>query len=139
MAASRFTAELREELLARFAAGCSVADAARASNLREKTLKSWLTRGRRETGTEHAAFVEQVDLARAQAKAATGSGSMDLPELRRAVAKAARAGSVAAMKLMWDILSREPRTDPDVSGDPLTDLDELAARRAGRQDTGSER
>src|SRR3954467_6438305 len=99
--AGKFTPEIRAALLEAFAAGCSVPDAARAADLREPTLKGWMTRGRAEDSGEYAEFVAAIDAAREAVAAKLKPGTAD--ELAIEVWRSVRRGSVAAMKLYWDI------------------------------------
>ena len=131
MSASKFTAETRGGLVERTAAGVSLPDACRALELREQTVKSWLQRGRHEGSGPYAEFVAAIENARASS--AARPGPMDAAELARVVSQAARAGSVAAMKLRHAMLAAE-QGDDDATGDnnddPLAEVDELARRRA---------
>lgn len=133
MAASKFTVEVRAALIERFAAGCSVADAARDGGVREKTLKTWLTRGRRGDSPAHVEFVERVDKARADSERRV-SGAMDRAELLCVASRSARAGSVAAMKLVWDMVGKQPAQANDgkseFDSDSIKAMDELARRRS---------
>lgn len=45
------------------------------------------------------------------------------------MSEAARAGSVPAMRLYWEILRADAEPDDKTKGDSLIELDELAARR----------
>lgn len=128
MAASKFTAETRGALIERFAAGCTVTDAAIATDVREKTLKGWLTRGRKEESGDYADFAKAVDEARERAR--TRPDPMDEAELARVVSESARKGNTQAMKLRWEMLNR--RRDPEEPEKPVNPLDELAQRRAAR-------
>ena len=133
MAASKFTPATRGALLERFAAGVSLRDACGALGLREATVKAWLTRGRRGDVGAYAEFAEAVEAAREAAR--SRPDPMDEDELARVVSKAARGGSVAAMKLRWEMLRKEPDGGEGVNNgdrDPLAEVDELARlRRAG--------
>ena len=64
VSASRFSAETRGAVIARVAAGCSFADAARASGISPATLKVWMYRGRSETDTPHAEFAATIEAVR---------------------------------------------------------------------------
>ena len=131
MAKSKFTPETRGALLERFAAGCSVPDAARATGLNDQTLKHWLKRGRQETTGPDLEVARAVDEARAAAKARPEP--MDEDELARVVSGAARKGNTQAMKLRWEMLRASTLPDAEEEpADPLDRLDELAARRAVR-------
>ena len=134
MTASKFTPEVRGALVERAAAGVSLRDSCRAVDVREKTAKGWLTRGRSEAEGDYAEFAAAVDRARAAAKARPDP--MDADELTRVVSEMVRGGSVAAAKLRFEML-RAAKADAgeeggEVDGDPLAEVDELARkRRAG--------
>lgn len=133
MAATKFTPQMRGDLVERFAAGLSVRDAAGAVGLNEKTLKTWLTKGRKQKDGDYAAFVEQVEEARQIAK--NRPEPMDEEELAVVVSEAARAGNTQAMKLRWEMLGgKKPKDaeEPSKPADPLEALDELAQKRAVR-------
>jgi transposase len=126
MSASKFTPENRGALIERTAAGVSLLDAARAVRVREATVKSWVTRGRREREGEYAEFVAALDAARQQARGRPGPLSRKEFELR--LAEAVRGGSVQAMKLWAELhLPDEP---PDE--EPADEFDELRERRRTR-------
>lgn len=127
MAASLFTPEVRGGLLERICAGVSTKDAAKAVGVREKTVKGWLTKGRREASGEYAEFVQAVEEARAAA--ADRPEPMDEDELAREVSQMVRSGSVQAAKLRWEMLQaqREPEAPAEVD-----EFDELRERRARR-------
>jgi hypothetical protein len=134
MAASKFTDEYRSGLLERIRIGVSLPDACRAVGVRHKTVKAWLTRGRREEEGEYARFALDVEQARDKAGRAR-QVPMTEAEHRLAVSDAGRAGSVAALKLYWEILLEDRKRDPEEEkSEPgsLEALDELAARRMTR-------
>lgn len=130
MSASKFTPETRGALVERTAAGVSLPDACRALELREQTVKSWLQRGRQERTGAYAEFVAAIEAARVAS--AQRPGPMDADELACVVSQAARAGSVAAMKLRHAMLVAEQADDATGAStdDPLAEVDELARRRA---------
>lgn len=131
MAASKFTPENRGALIERFAAGCSLPDAASACGLNETTVKKWLTRGRREDAGSYAEFAAAADQTRAEARARPEP--MDKDELALVVSEAARLGNTQAMKLRWEMLrTAEEPGDQGAAVDPLAALDELAERRSVR-------
>jgi len=99
---SRFTPEIRGGLIERAAAGVSLRDACRALDVRASTVKGWITRGRREAEGAYADFVGALEEARQEARDRPGPMTRD--ELRCEVARSARAGSVQAMKLAWEML-----------------------------------
>lgn len=128
--ACKFTPEARGALLERFAAGCSIPDAATSCGLNQQTVKRWLMRGRKDTTGPYFEFVVAVDAARKDAKARPDA--MDEDELARTVSAAARKGNTQAMKLRWEMLLAQRRADaePEEPADPLAEFDELADRRA---------
>ena len=130
MAASKFTAEMRADLLDRFAAGLSVRDAANATGVNERTLKSWLTKGRRQQDGPFAEFAAAVEIARKSSR--LGDKAMDEAELIVVVSEAARRGNTQAMKLRWEMLGRDKVVEEEPAADPLEALDELAAKRVSR-------
>ena len=129
MAASKFTPEIRGALIERTAAGLSLPDACQAVQIREATVKGWLTRGRQEPEGEYAEFVAAIDAAREDAQ--SRPEPMDEAELLAVMSGLARRGSVNAGKVVLAILRRR-------SGDDSIDRrvaqaeDELALRRAAR-------
>lgn len=130
MAASKFTAEMRADLLERFAAGVSVREAALSAGVNEKTLKSWLTKGRRQPNGPFAEFTAAVEKARESSR--FDAKPMDEAELIVVVSEAARRGNTQAMKLRWEMLGRDKVAEEEPAADPLEALDELAAKRVSR-------
>lgn len=131
-ASARF-AESHGALVEAFTAGCSVRDAACAVGVGERTVKRWLARGRVEPDGPYAAFAAEVDDARGQARM-PGVLPLDAQELAVVVSEAARRGNTLAMRLRWDMLRAEcaAAVVPAAPVDPLTFLDDLAARRVPR-------
>jgi hypothetical protein len=125
VSASKFTPGVRGAILERTAAGLSLPDAARAVGVREATVKSWVTRGRREEDGEYAEFVIALDAAREEAQARPGPLTPEEFDLR--LSEAVRGGSVQAMKL-WAELHLAGEEAPQ---EPADGFDELKARRAG--------
>lgn len=123
----KFTEEKREGVIDRVRIGVSQADAARAVGVSEKTVKHWLTRGRKEDAGQYAEFADAV--AEARAEAAERVEPMDRDELARVVAQAARGGSVQAMKLQWEMLRAKPPDEESEPADGFEALDELEERR----------
>jgi predicted transcriptional regulator len=113
---------VRGELVGGLKAGLSVADAARRAGVAERTVRHWLTRGRREPDGRYASFAAEVDAA----LSAVPSGPLAEGELREAVARAVREGSVPAMRLAWQ-MERDAATD--AKGGEGDAFDELAERR----------
>ena len=73
MSATRFVPEVRSALIESTAAGVSLADAANAANVRPKTVKDWLTRGRREDDGPYRDFARAIDEARQVSKRTAAS------------------------------------------------------------------
>ena len=97
MSATKFTPEARGALIERVASGVSLADVARAIGVREKTVKGWITRGRREDEGAYAAFAPRIGQARREAD--EPPEPMDADELARAPSQAPRPD---------DYVNREP-------------------------------
>ena len=74
MSATRFVPEVRSALIENTAAGVSLADAANAASVRPKTVKDWLTRGRREDSGPYRDFSRARKLRDAFEGASAGSG-----------------------------------------------------------------
>jgi hypothetical protein len=134
MASSKFTPEVRGALLDLLADGLVLKDACRETEVREKTVKGWLTRGRKEDDGDYAEFAAAVDASRQDAT--DFESPMDEDELKLAVSRAAKKGSVAAQKLLWE-MQRAATNDPaDEDADPFSALDsedELAKKRAAAE------
>lgn len=131
---SKFTSEARGAILDLLADGLTLKDVCREVEIREKTVKGWLTKGRKEDDGDYAEFAAAVDASRQDA--ADFEQPMDEAELKLAVSKAAKKGSVAAQKLLWEML-RAATDDPDEDedADPFTALDagdELQKRREAK-------
>lgn len=118
--ASKFTPEARAKALECFRAGLSIPEVAKSIGVSEPTLKGWITRGRKETEGPYREFNAQVGEARESAKMA--EAPVDLDELRLIVSRAARRGSVTAMKLAHDML-RDGDEPPPPPADPLGEFD----------------
>lgn len=137
MAASKFTTETTEGLIELVGDGLTIKDAALAMEVREKTVRNWLAKGRSDEDGPHAAFAEAIE--EAQQVAEERVEPMDRDELLLVVSKAARLGSVQAMKLMEEMLRRGANDDSDEKpSDPfdaldseVPSLDEARARKAG--------
>lgn len=131
MAAKKFTPAMRGALVERFAAGCTITDAASAAGVRENTLKSWLQKGRAESEGDYAEFAQSVEVARKEAR--ERPEPMTEAEHRLIVSEAARRGNTQAMKLYWEILQADHEPEElEEPADPLSELDELAEVRARR-------
>ncbi len=137
MAASKFTTEITEGLIELVGDGLTIKDAALAMEVREKTVRNWLAKGRSEEDGPYAAFAAAIE--EAQQEVQDQEEPMDRDELALVVSKAARKGSVQAMKLMEEMLRRGANDDSDEKpSDPfdaldseVPSLDEARARKAG--------
>jgi transposase len=130
-----FTPEACARLLARVELGVSFEEAATAAGVKVNTAKAWLARGRREDSGAYAAFAADVEAARAVARARPAP--MDAAELARVVSELARAGSVAAAKLRWEMLREAAASAAAREPVPVTSstIDQLAARRRAGETT----
>jgi hypothetical protein len=91
------------EILASVQAGCSIEEAARNVDVPIATVRRWLRDGRK--GTEpYVSFAEAVDGARGERKAAERAldGPLSTEEASLLLAKAARKGSVPALRLWFE-------------------------------------
>ena len=120
MATSKFTPEIRETFTCLTEDGLTIADAARVTGIGEKTAKRWLARGRRETDGAYRDFADAVDRAREARDQA--EPPLDPAELKAVVSRAAKKGSVQAMKLYWQMIrvEQQPGSEP---ADPFAELD----------------
>lgn len=133
MASSKFTPEVRGALLGLLADGLVLKDACRETGVREKTVKGWLTRGRKEDEGDYAEFAAAVDASRQDA--VDFEEPMDEAELKLAVSRAAKKGSVAAQKLLWEMLRAATNDPADEDADPFDALDaedEVAKKRQAK-------
>ena len=121
-------ADSHDDVLAAIRGGCSLADAARQVGVAPRTVKRWLARGRREQAGAHHDFTEAVEAVWRARELPSSDEPMHGHELRVSVSEAARAGSVPAMKLYWEMLLADRERRPN----PLDEFDELARRRARR-------
>jgi IS30 family transposase len=90
-------------------AGASIEEAATAANVPGPTVRRWLSRGRK--GDEpYRAWAAEVDSARGERKAAERAmrdGPLTVEEASMLLAKAARRGSVPALRLYFDQRAEE--------------------------------
>jgi hypothetical protein len=134
MAASKFTPEILEGLVELVTDGLTIKDAALAMEVREKTVRNWLAKGRSEDDGPHAAFAEAIE--EAQQEAEVREEPMDRDELLLVVSKAARKGSVQAMKLMEEMLRANKDPGKKKPEDPFEELDgpvDIGAARERRE------
>ncbi|HVQ60390.1 MAG TPA: hypothetical protein VMS60_15930 [Solirubrobacterales bacterium] len=136
MATSKFNPDTCQTFAEGIFDGLTIAEAAKAAGIAAKTAKNWLSRGRKELrdgGGPYADFVLSIEEVRRQVEDRKEPMSKD--ELKLVVSETAKAGSVQAQKLYFEMLKAEKGNgntgDPD---DPFADLDgdEVAAARAKR-------
>jgi hypothetical protein len=109
-----------EAVLEALKAGATIGEAAIGAGTTKQTVNGWLSRGRKQPGSMYGRFAASVDTAFAARKMpATDDRPADRKELMLLATKAARSGSVPAMKLLAELL--EP-TDAD-KGDALSEFD----------------
>src|SRR4051812_29121187 len=113
---TRFTAEVRDELLEELRGGQALTDACELHGLSVDTVKGWLKRGRGEDDTDYSAFARAVEDARRMA----AETEMTPDEFRGHVAAAVRRGSVTAMRLWWTAFGERDEPPAD---DPFEELD----------------
>jgi transposase-like protein len=113
-------------VLAAIRAGASIDDAARHAGCSGRTVKRWLAQGRAAPAlAPYGRFAASVDAARAE-QGLPEEEVMDLDELKVTATRAARKGSVPAMRLIANLIGAGPDPNrPDV-------LDALRARRRER-------
>ena len=105
---SQFDA-LNGEIVACVQGGATIAEAACASGVAAATVRRWLSAGR--AGRErYVAFAKAVDGARGDRKAAESAlkaGPLSAEEAELLLARAARKGSVPALRLWFELRSRD--------------------------------
>jgi hypothetical protein len=109
--------------------GLSVEDAAAQIGVSGPTLKSWLSRGRKDPDSDYGRFLAQVEGLKERKQS---SGPMTDDEFDHELARQIRKGSVPAMKvyLEWRRERNADESATQLPQDPLEFADELAARRA---------
>lgn len=135
MAASKFNPDTCQTIAELVFDGLTIKDAARTADVREKTVKGWITKGRQEEAGPYRDFVNALDEARQEAT--EREQPMDADELKLAVSRAAKKGSVAAQKLLWEMLKVDKGSGEEQPRDPFEELDgdEVAAARERRKST----
>lgn len=120
---SKFTPETRQKLVAFASEGLSIRDAARSADVRDKTVRGWLSKGRAEASGPYADFAGAFDDAR------MSFAEQELPmtrdELVLQISRAAKRGSVQAQKLYWEVLQTEKQSN---APDPFAELDSWMGR-----------
>jgi len=97
------------KILASVQAGCSIEEGARAAGVPAATVRRWLREGRK--GREpYVSFAEAVDRARGERRAAERAvkdAPLNAEEAELLLARAARKGSVPALRLWFEMRSRD--------------------------------
>jgi transposase len=129
---SKTFAESSEAVITAVKAGASLREAAQSAGVSYRTVDRWLHRGRINPGTPGLGrFAAAIDATR-QFQGVPGSDEVTImhrAELRELAERAARNGSVSAMKLVKDFQDED--ADAADAGKPDR-LDELVARRNAR-------
>jgi len=130
MAASKFTADVQQAFCEGIFDGLTIAEAAKGAGVASKTVKNWLSRGRKEGDGPYADFAASVEAARAEHQ--EKEVPMDYDELKLVVSKSAKAGSVQAMKLFEEMLRREAKEggSGEDDDDPFGETDNVSGPRA---------
>jgi hypothetical protein len=123
--------EVSPQIIGCLRGGMSVADAARECGTKEGTVKHWLTKGRKEPESKYGNFAALADAIRQDRDEPAADERMDRDEVMRQLEKMIRKGNPQAAKLWLD--HNKPEGDGDEKpADPLSEMDELAARRVAR-------
>jgi hypothetical protein len=126
--------ELGDRVLTALHAGVGVAQAAASVGLAEQTVRSWVRRGREAPTGRFAPFAAAVDVGRRVAIDELGvTSELNEASLVASILGAAQRGQwrAAAWLLERGYPERQRRVGELDSGDPFSELDELAARRRG--------
>jgi transposase-like protein len=119
------------EIIGCLRAGASIADAARKVGAKERTVKQWLTNGRRDPKSKYGIFAETADAIRAERdEPLPDDQRLSRDDVMRHLEEAIMAGSVQAAKAWLDNDRSGEGDGGEKPADPLAGLDELAARRA---------
>lgn len=110
-------------------AGASAADAARQHGVSSRTVERWVQKGRLDSAGRYGAFAAAVDARRAL-EPEEDFEPVTADELALLVSKAARAGSVPAMRLRHQMLAEAADGRPYAADAAMREVDELARRRA---------
>jgi len=124
----KFTPETRVEIYDRLARGMSLAETSQEVGVSLKTVKSWLTRGRR--GEDD--FREFALVADRLREVELPEDRLDLDGLIDATSRSARRGSVQAQKLLFTMLTARNDDGDESPEGPLDEIDEIARKRAAK-------
>jgi transposase-like protein len=124
---------LAPRIVAAQKAGASLADACRENDISERTVKGWLTKGRKNPDSPYANFAFAIDFIREARDAPDSDEPVDDEEVQLHLSRAIRNGSVPAMKVWTDTYRKKGGGEGEEKkpADPLGKMDELAARRVG--------
>lgn len=114
----KFTAATAGDLVGRLRAGVSIADAARGAGLSERTVETWLRKGRQDPDGRYGDFARRADAARAEA----AERPLTEADLVRLLENAAKRGSVQAIRVLLDRHRRRQATGPPAD-DAFDELD----------------
>ncbi len=134
MAQSKFDS-VWEGFLELIGDGASFKDACREMGVQEKTVRNWLARGRKEDDGKYAEFATIFDTAKEEVE--QQEGPLTREEWEVLTSRAARAGSVQALKLYDEYLRRggEGEDDEDdfdaLDGETEDELEERRRAKAG--------
>jgi hypothetical protein len=118
-----FTAERRERFLTLLEAGRNVEEACADVGVSRSTISKWAARGRSGEDTDAAAFAERFDAVRE----GHTDASLTEADVLRLVERAARRGSVTAMKVLLDRFRRQAESKGGRSEfDALDEFDRVA-------------
>lgn len=95
---------VRDELVSAIRDGSTIDTAAQHAGVSVATVRSWLSRGRRDPQSRYASFAQAVDAIRAERHRLRREldGPLTVEEAEAILAKLARRGSVPALKLWLD-------------------------------------
>ncbi|HYI37253.1 MAG TPA: hypothetical protein VEX39_11635 [Thermoleophilaceae bacterium] len=124
--------EVQAPLVAAVVNGATVAEAAVTVGAPYRTVKRWLARGRSESDSRYVGFAAAIDAAR-ERSGAIEETDLSEQELEAVAWRAARAGSVLAMRLCWELLQRRRVANPSAEEQIFLELDEIALRRLTNQ------
>lgn len=119
-----FSPEVQGAVLRAVYGGLSLVEAAEQAGVGERTLRNWLSAGRKDPESEHGRFAAAVD----EARDAAARADMSFDEFRGHVSRAVRAGSVQAMRVWLELHDRQ-QDEPD---DPFAALDAAANGHNGQ-------
>jgi transposase len=123
-AMSRFES-VKDGMVALVRSGLSVDEAASREGVNIHTVRSWLSKGRKEPQGRYGRFASEVDAMRSLQTLPDRSklGAFTRDELERLLAEKIRAGSVPAMRLWVDLHRAEFEPGEGIADDPFAEFD----------------